>query len=229
MKKYIIGGVIIAAIVSVIWYFTRKKSAATQPGSGGTTAPAKLTEADFLALEKTFANGNPFEAEKVIKAAEISAVGENDPTPAPDAAAGSTKTQFSTANQFDNFVWTAILKVIRERNYNWIQQIEDSRFDPFSGPARAGYNKNLAQAVAYALRQWAATNYYYADATTQGSAQTINSPTGQSTPGIVWENTKLEYIKKATNTTTNPVTVYYFDLRNNSQISAVQAKSLGAI
>jgi hypothetical protein len=223
MKKYIIIGAAVVVFALLVYYFTRKKTTNT---GGGTTAPAKLSESDFQKLETAFQGGNPYNADRVILAAEISAVGENDATPHPSKPSGFTKVSISK-EQFDNMVLTGIRKVIRDRSV-WLQQIEESRFDPYSGSARAGYNTDLARALAYAVRQDLAQSYYYTEAG-QAPAPVINSPYGQPAAGIVWENTKIDYIKKATDTNITPNISYYIDVRDNTRISNIAAKTMGAI
>jgi len=160
MNKYVIGSLVVVTVGVILYFAFFSKKAATQTGAGGggLSAPKPLGEADYLELEKIFANGNPFESEKVIKAAEISAVGEDDPAPHPDAPAGTMKIA-TPRSTFNAMVRTQIYNIIRNRS-PYLQQIEEERFQNWSGPARAGYNASLAQALAYTVRQDFANSRY---------------------------------------------------------------------
>jgi len=159
MNKYVIGSLVVVTVGVILYFvFFSKKATATGAGGGGVSAPKPLGEADFLELEKVFANGNPFEAEKVVKSPEVSAVGEDDPAPHPDAPAGTVKIA-TPRSTFNAMVRTQIMKIIRDR-LPYLQQIEEERFQNWSGPARAGYNNSLAQALAYTVRQDLANSRY---------------------------------------------------------------------
>jgi len=190
MNKYVIGSLVVVTVGVILYFVFFAKKAATQTGTGGggLSAPKPLGEADFLELEKTFANGNPFETEKVVKAAEISAVGEDDPAPHPDAAPGTVKIA-TPRSTFNAMVRTQILKLIRDRS-PYMQQIEDERFLNYSGPARAGYNASLAQALAYTVRQDLATSRYIVANTNI----TNSNVTGDSTTGVTGNDPKSDKI-----------------------------------
>ena len=179
MNKILIGSLVVvtAGVILYFAFFNKKAATQTGAGGGGLSAPKPLGEADFLELEKVFANGNPFEAEKVIKAAEVSAVGEEDPAPHPDAPAGTTKIA-TPRSTFNAMVRTQIMKIIRDR-LPYLQQIEDERFLNYSGPARAGYNTSLAQALAYTVRQdLAASRYIVENPVITNSNISLDSTTG---------------------------------------------------
>jgi len=138
---------------------------------------AEKAATDAKALENVFLNGNPYTEDKVLLIAEISAVGEDNPTLHPM----STKPKVLITKQtFENLV----LGKAREyaANAAMVEKIKTDSKEWYSSAARAGYNTPLARAIAYTARMDTALAYYYAANATNNGTNNTNT-TGSSSGG----------------------------------------------
>ena len=183
-RNILIGGavLVIGAVIYFVWKSRKPATTGTggtgtapqTPQPGGIFAPKTLTEADFIALENTFKEGNPYNAE-LAKAIEGQDQDENKPL----KNDGSPKTLLTKA-QFDNMVLAMIRQLIGRRD-GQIQEQENRRFEPWRGAVRAGYADSLARAFAYYIRVYVAGSNYYTPGSTSGTT-TNQPPTMQNQP-----------------------------------------------
>lgn len=240
MKKILIGAGVLAAGL-VLFFVLRRKKPQTTAGTlqpGGAFAPKTLTETDFLELEKVFSGGNPYQAAKV----EVME-GQGESETSPTNSAGDQKRALSR-EMFNNMVLALIRQHIGQRS-TWLQEVENKRFLPYDGTARAGQSDTLPKAWAYVARAYIAKDNYYTDGSTGSTAtpaagtgltayqaEVKAAPTAPEIYNLNWQPTNIDDILKAdytsTSTTGQPTTVkIYFSRSQKRTITASAARMAG--